>query len=171
MQRREPQALDCGRSWRFSPGEWGQEPYCSRALVLRAGSSGRKFLYSSTSFSMDSSWLCSLFRSPGSVSRMWLVSCWAGVAGKEKVKTKVTSLNAHRPGHGDGGRPGGCVDAGRHGAEEDQPEAVEHRFSTFLTLPPFNAVPPTVVIPTIRLFLLLHHNCNFATVMNRNVNI
>lgn len=94
-----------------------------------------------------------------------------GVAGKEKVKTKVTSLNAHRPGHGDGGRPGGCVDAGRHGAEEDQPEAVEHRFSTFLTLPPFNAVPPTVVIPTIRLFLLLHHNCNFATVMNRNVNI
>lgn len=59
-----------------SPGDWGQEPYCSRALVLRAGSSGRKFLYSSTSFSMDSSWLCSLFRSPGSVSRMWLVSCW-----------------------------------------------------------------------------------------------
>lgn len=51
-------------------------PHCSRALVLRAGSSGRKFLYSSTSFSMDNSWLCSLFRSPGSVSRMWLVSCW-----------------------------------------------------------------------------------------------
>ncbi|KAG7269004.1 hypothetical protein CRUP_033496 [Coryphaenoides rupestris] len=44
-----------------------------RALVLRLGSSGLKFLYSSTSFSMDSSWLCSLQRSAGSVSRMWLV--------------------------------------------------------------------------------------------------
>jgi hypothetical protein len=42
-----------------------------------------------------------------------------GVAGKEMVKTKVTSLSAHEPGHGDGGRPGGGVDDGRHGAEED----------------------------------------------------
>lgn len=47
-----------------------------RALVLRAGSSGRKFLNSSTSFSRDNNWLCSLLRNPGKVSRMWLVSCW-----------------------------------------------------------------------------------------------
>lgn len=53
------------------------DTYCSRALVLRDGSSGRKCLYSSTSFSMDSSWLCSLFLSPGRVSRMWLVSCYS----------------------------------------------------------------------------------------------
>ena len=57
-----------------APG-WGRGTYCSRALVLRVGSSGRKFLYSSTSFSRDSSWLCSLLRRAGSDSRMWLVSC------------------------------------------------------------------------------------------------
>lgn len=56
------------------PG-WGRGTYCRRALVLRVGSSGRKFLYSSTSFSRDSSWLCSLLRRAGSDSRMWLVSC------------------------------------------------------------------------------------------------
>ena len=50
--------------------------HCIMALVLRVGSSGRKFLYSSTSFSIDSSWDCSLLRRAGSVSRMWLVSCW-----------------------------------------------------------------------------------------------
>ena len=50
----------------------------SRALVLRDGSSGLKFLYSSTSFSMERSWLCSLARRFGRVSRMWLVSCCAG---------------------------------------------------------------------------------------------
>lgn len=43
-----------------------------------------------------------------------------GVTGKEKVKTKVTSLNAHRPRHGEGGMPGASVDAVRHRAEEDQ---------------------------------------------------
>lgn len=56
--------------------EWGT--HCSRALVLRVGSSGRKFLYSSTSFSKDSNWLCSLLRRVGSDSRMWLVSCYRG---------------------------------------------------------------------------------------------
>lgn len=56
-------------------GHTAEATYWSRALVLRAGSSGRKFLYSSTSFSMERSWLCSLFRSPGRVSRMWLVNC------------------------------------------------------------------------------------------------
>lgn len=65
--------LGRGQQWGVRAGE----AHWSRALVFRDGSSGRKFLYSSTSFSMDSSWLCSLFRSPGSVSRMWLVSCWA----------------------------------------------------------------------------------------------
>uniref|UniRef100_A0A6B0UVQ3 Uncharacterized protein n=1 Tax=Ixodes ricinus TaxID=34613 RepID=A0A6B0UVQ3_IXORI len=49
---------------------------CSIALVLREGSSGRKFLYSSTSFSMEMSCFCSLSLSPGKVSLMWFVSCW-----------------------------------------------------------------------------------------------
>lgn len=62
--------------------------HCSKALVFRVGSSGRKFLYSSTSFSRESSWLCSLLRSDGSVSRMWLVSCWGGrgVGGRKRNK-------------------------------------------------------------------------------------
>jgi len=46
------------------------------ALVFLVGSSGRKFLYSSTSFSIASSWDCSLLRRLGSVIRIWLVSCW-----------------------------------------------------------------------------------------------
>lgn len=50
----------------------------SRALVFRDGSSGLKFLYSSTSFSMERSWLCSLALRAGRVSRMWLVSCCSG---------------------------------------------------------------------------------------------
>ena len=50
--------------------------HCIMALVLRVGSSGRKFLYSSTSFSNASSCDWSRFRKFGSVSRMWLVSCW-----------------------------------------------------------------------------------------------
>jgi hypothetical protein len=44
------------------------------------------------------------------------------------------------------------------------------RFSTFLMLWPFNTVPH-VVTPNIELFLLLLHDCNFATAMNYNVNI
>jgi len=43
------------------------------------------------------------------------------------------------------------------------------RFPTFLTLQPFNTVPHAVVTPTIKLFWLLLHGCNAATVMNRNV--
>jgi hypothetical protein len=38
-------------------------------------------------------------------------------------------------------------------------------FSTFM-LQAFNTVPPVVVTPTIKLFSLLLHNCNFATIMN-----
>ena len=34
-----------------------------------------------------------------------------------------------------------------------------------------STVPHVVVTPSIKLFLLLLHNCNFATVMNCNVNI
>lgn len=50
--------------------------YCIRAFVFRVGSSGRKFLYSSTSFSIASICDCSLLRRFGSVVRMWLVNCW-----------------------------------------------------------------------------------------------
>lgn len=64
-----------GRRGQGGGGGGCRGTYCSRALVLRVGSSGRKFLYSSTSFSRDSSWLCSLLRRAGSDSRMWLVSC------------------------------------------------------------------------------------------------
>lgn len=46
------------------------------AFVFLVGSSGRKFLYSSTSFSIASSCDCNLLRRLGSVRRMWLVSCW-----------------------------------------------------------------------------------------------
>ena len=35
----------------------------------------------------------------------------------------------------------------------------------------FNTVPHVVETPTITLFLLLFHNCDFATVMNHNVSI
>ena len=44
-------------------------------------------------------------------------------------------------------------------------------FSNFLMLQPFDTVPRVVMNPTIKLFLLLLHNCNFATVMNHNVHI
>ena len=43
--------------------------------------------------------------------------------------------------------------------------------STFLMLQPLNTVPHVVLTPTIRLFLLLLHNCNFATAIDQNVNI
>lgn len=94
-----------------------------------------------------------------------------GVASKEKVKVKVTSLNTHRPRHGEGGRSGGSVDARGTELRRTRSEAVGQWFSAFQMLRPFNAVPPIVVTPTIRLFLLILHNCNFATVMNSNVNI
>jgi hypothetical protein len=47
-------------------------------------------------------------------------------------------------------------------------------FSAFLMLRPFNIAPHAVVTPpppTITVFSLLLHDCNFATVMNHNVNI
>ena len=45
--------------------------------------------------------------------------------------------------------------------------------SSFLMLYPFNTVPLGVVTlpPPIKLFLLLLHKCNFAIVMNHNVNM
>lgn len=64
----------------------------SKALVLRAGSSGRKFLYSSTSFSSDNNWPCSLLRNPGNVSRMWLVSCWREIRLKAHTCSQVSGL-------------------------------------------------------------------------------
>jgi hypothetical protein len=50
---------------------------------------------------------------------------------------------------------------------------LEQWFSTFLVLQLFNTVPHAVVtLPTHRkIILLLLHNCNFASVMNHNVNI
>lgn len=44
-------------------------------------------------------------------------------------------------------------------------------FLTFLTLRPFNPVPHVVVTLNHNLFSLLRHNCNFANVMNPNVDI
>jgi hypothetical protein len=38
-------------------------------------------------------------------------------------------------------------------------------------LQPFNTVPHVVVTPNIKLFSLLLHNCNFASVLNCSVNI
>jgi hypothetical protein len=40
-----------------------------------------------------------------------------------------------------------------------------------LMLGPFNTVPHVVVTPTRKLFSLAFYNCNFATIMNCNVNI
>jgi hypothetical protein len=42
-------------------------------------------------------------------------------------------------------------------------------FSAFLKLQAFKTVPQAVLAPTIKVFLLVLHNCNFATVMNHNV--
>jgi hypothetical protein len=44
-------------------------------------------------------------------------------------------------------------------------------FLTHVALWHFNPVSHVVVTPTLKLFLLLLHNYNFATVMNHNVNI
>jgi hypothetical protein len=38
-----------------------------------------------------------------------------------------------------------------------------------LSLPNPDTVPHVVVTPTIKLFLSLTHNCNFATFMNHNI--
>lgn len=48
---------------------------------------------------------------------------------------------------------------------------VDQWFSTFLRLPFFKTVPHDVVILNHNVISLPFHNCNFATVMSRNVNI
>jgi hypothetical protein len=50
-------------------------------------------------------------------------------------------------------------------------EALEQRFPTFLMLRPFDTVPHAVVTPNHKIISLKLHNCNFAAVMNQNVNI
>ena len=50
-------------------------------------------------------------------------------------------------------------------------QILEQWFSAFPTLRPFNTVPNVVVTPSVELFLLLLHNCHFATAVNHNVNI
>jgi hypothetical protein len=44
-------------------------------------------------------------------------------------------------------------------------------FSTFPMCPPFDTIPRVAVTPTMKLFLLSFHNCNFATATNHNVYI
>eukprot|EP01137_Pigoraptor_chileana_P026406 Opistho-2@7609 len=56
-------SANCWQSW-------------SMTFVLRDGSSASMFFISDTSFSSVFIWCCSLPLSSGSVSRMWLVSCW-----------------------------------------------------------------------------------------------
>jgi hypothetical protein len=53
----------------------------------------------------------------------------------------------------------------------NEQHALDHWFSTFLILRDFGTAPGVVLTPTIKLFLLLLHNFNFATVMNNNANI
>jgi hypothetical protein len=50
-------------------------------------------------------------------------------------------------------------------------DSPEQQFSASLKLQHFNTDPPVVMIPNHKIILLLLHNCNFATVMNHNVNI
>jgi hypothetical protein len=50
-------------------------------------------------------------------------------------------------------------------------DSIEQWFLTFLMLEPFNIVPHIVVIHNHKIISLLLHNCNFPTVVNRNVNI
>jgi hypothetical protein len=48
----------------------------------------------------------------------------------------------------------------------------QRRLSAFLALRAFNTDPRVVVTPpTVKLFVLLLHNCNFATVMNLGGNM
>ena len=42
---------------------------------------------------------------------------------------------------------------------------------TFLMLQPFNTVPHGVVTSNHKTIPLLRHNCNFATIMNHNINV
>jgi hypothetical protein len=49
-----------------------------------------------------------------------------------------------------------------------------NKWATFLMLQPFNRVPHVGLIPTVKLFhyyFIIHCYCNFATIMNHNINI
>lgn len=46
------------------------DTHCNKAFVFLVGSSGLKFLYTSTSCSIESSWLWSLLLKAGRVSRI-----------------------------------------------------------------------------------------------------
>lgn len=48
---------------------------------------------------------------------------------------------------------------------------LEQQFSTFLMLRSFNTGPCVVATPNHEVILLLHCHCNFATMMNRSVDI
>lgn len=61
--------------------------HCISALVLREWSSGSVCLYSSASLSSENSWDISRLRNSGSVSRMWLVSCY----GYERVTIQLNA--------------------------------------------------------------------------------
>lgn len=52
-----------------------------------------------------------------------------------------------------------------------EPAPLEQWFFAFLTLWHFDTVPHVALTSTIKLFLLFIHNCNFATLVNYNVNI
>lgn len=105
----------------------------SRALVLRAGSSGRKFLYSSTSFSMERSWLWSLFLSPGSVSRMWLVNCCRG------KRFKIKAVSSYQE---------GCAMSAPQNKEEYSSLAVFSEWSNPGQIPVISLVYPAFPSPT-----------------------
>ena len=52
-----------------------------------------------------------------------------------------------------------------------QHHGLQQWLSTFPMLQPFNTVPCVVLTPNHKSIVLLSHNCNFATVANRHVNI
>lgn len=54
---------------------------------------------------------------------------------------------------------------------EEPEKTLNQLFLTFPRLKPFNTVLDAVMTPTVALFLLLSHNCNFAAARNHNVNI
>lgn len=53
----------------------------------------------------------------------------------------------------------------------DQAKTLGQWFSTPLMLVPFNTGPHVVVIPNHKVISLLLHNCNFATVMNQDIDL
>lgn len=57
-----------------------------------------------------------------------------------------------------------------HPPLQEERFAEECRRAEFLSLP-FNTAPPVAVTPTLKLFSSLLYNCNFASVVNCNINI